>query len=53
MPVERQIVSISQLAELVGVDPARLIAVDINRPAKTATLILEPEHDAPAPRPER
>lgn len=45
MPVERKQVSISQLAELVGVDPARLIDVDVHRPSQTAVLILEPEDD--------
>ena len=36
MPVERTLISLSQLGELLGVDPARLIAVEMNRKAKTA-----------------
>lgn len=45
MPVERRPISISQLAELLGVDPSRLLAVEVHRPSKTAILVLEPSDD--------
>jgi hypothetical protein len=45
VPVERKLISLSQLCELVGVDPDRLIDVDVHRPSKTAQLILEPAHE--------
>lgn len=41
MPVERREVSVSQFAELMGLEPERLIAVE--RRGSTMVLVLEPE----------
>jgi hypothetical protein len=43
MPVERQPVSISQFAELMGIDPARFVGVDVERQSSRVLLVLEPE----------
>ena len=43
MPVIRQPISVSQLAELLGVEPKRLIAVEVNLLQSTAAIVLEPE----------
>lgn len=43
MPVQRVPLSISQLAELVGVEPWRLLDIEVNRLKQTANLVLEPE----------
>ena len=43
MPVLREPISLSQLADLLGVEPARLLAVEIDRRTQSATLVLEPE----------
>ena len=43
MPVIRQPLSVSQLAELLGVEPWRLIDVEVNLLTKTARIVLEPE----------
>ena len=40
--VERQSLSVSQLAELLGFEPERFIGVQVNRQSKTVTLFLEP-----------
>jgi hypothetical protein len=45
MPVERQPVSISQFAELMGIDPARFIGVDVQRHSTRVVLILEPDEE--------
>ena len=47
MPVVRQPVSLSQLADLLGVEPHRLIAVEVDLSRKTAALVLEPEDRDP------
>lgn len=45
MPVIRELISVSQLAELLGVDPKRLIDVEVHQAKSTAALVLEPEDD--------
>lgn len=47
MPVIRQPISLSQLAELLGVEPWRLLAVEIDLRAKTAHLVLQPDDRQP------
>lgn len=42
MPVERQPISVSQLSELIGVDPKRFIAVE-KRSSTDLVIVLEPE----------
>jgi hypothetical protein len=42
MPVDREPISISQFAELVGVEPARLVDVEFSRRNSTVMLVLEP-----------
>ena len=39
----REPVSISQFAELMGVDPARLLDVEVDRLSSRVVLVLEPE----------
>ena len=47
MPGDRQTrLSISQFAELIGIEPARLIDVPLDRLSSTVTLILEPKEYA-------
>ena len=41
--VERQSLSVSQLAELLGFEPERFIGLQVNRRSQTIWLILEPE----------
>jgi hypothetical protein len=48
VPVVREPLSISQLANLLGVEPWRLIDVEVNQLRSTATLVLEPEDRDPA-----
>lgn len=48
MPVVREPLSISQFCELVGIEPARFVDVEVNRRASTVTLVLEPEEDTVA-----
>jgi hypothetical protein len=43
VPIERRAVSVSQFADLLGVDPQRLIGVE--RKGSTMILLLEPEDD--------
>jgi len=43
MPVIREHLSISQFAELIGVEPARFLGVEVHRPQQRVTLVLEPE----------
>lgn len=43
MPVIREPLSISQLAGLLGVEPERLIDVEVNLLKNTANLVLQPE----------
>ena len=40
--IERQTLSVSQLAELLGFEPERFIGLQVNRQSKTVTLFLEP-----------
>lgn len=47
MPVIRQSISVSQLAELLGVEPWRLLAVEIDLRTKTAHIVLQPEDRRP------
>jgi hypothetical protein len=42
MPVIREPLSISQFAELVGVEPSRLVGVEFSRRHSSVTLCLEP-----------
>ena len=42
VPVERQPISVSQLAELIGVEPWRLIDIEVNLLKSTARIVLEP-----------
>jgi hypothetical protein len=42
MPVIREPLSISQFAELVGVEPSRLVGVEFSRRNSSVTLVLEP-----------
>jgi hypothetical protein len=43
MPVDRTPVSISQFAELMGIDPARFVGVEVERRSSRVLLVLEPE----------
>lgn len=43
MPVERVPLSISQLCELIGVDPARFVAVE--KRSTGLVIVLEPEEE--------
>lgn len=43
MPVVREPISVSQLAELLGVEPWRLIAIEVDQRSTSAVLVLEPE----------
>lgn len=45
MPVERTPISISQFCELLAIEPARFVGVEVNRRASTVTLVLEPCED--------
>jgi hypothetical protein len=47
MPVIRELISVSQLAELLGVEPKRLIDVEVNLLSSTARIVLEPEDRTP------
>ena len=47
MPVVRQPVSLSQLADLLGVEPWRLLAVEVDLSRKSAALVLEPDDRDP------
>ena len=45
MPVVREHLSVSQFAELVGIDPARFNGVEVDKRSSRVTLVLEPcEH---------
>lgn len=41
MPVERRLISVSQFAELMGIEPQQVIAVE--RQGSSLVLVLEPE----------
>jgi hypothetical protein len=43
MPVVRESISVSQLAELLGVEPWRLIDIEVHLPSSSARIVLEPE----------
>jgi hypothetical protein len=46
MPVDRSVkLSISQFCELLGLEPARFIGVDVNRQSSVVTVVLEPKED--------
>lgn len=45
MPVDRVPISISQFAELLAIEPKRLIAVEVDRRSSTVMLVMEPEED--------
>lgn len=45
MPIVREPISVSQLAELLGVEPWRLRDVEINLLTSTAAIVLEPDED--------
>lgn len=45
MPVVREHLSVSQFAELVGIDPARFNGVEVDKRESRVTLVLEPEED--------
>lgn len=44
--MDRQTLSVSQLAELLGFEPERFIGLQVNRQSKTITLFLEPQDSA-------
>ena len=44
--IERQAISVNQLAELLGFDPERFIGLQVNKQSKTIWLLLEPEEVA-------
>ena len=41
MPVERHALSLSMFAELVGIEPASFVGVEVNRLTSTVTLVVE------------
>lgn len=41
MPLIRELISVSQLAELLGVDPTQLVGVEVDRSTSTAQIVLE------------
>lgn len=43
VPVVRVPLSISQFAELMGIDPERLVDVEVSRRSTQVTLVMEPE----------
>lgn len=46
MPVDRDTrLSISQFAELLGLDPKRFIGVDVHRPSSTIVIVQEPKEE--------
>ena len=45
MPVVREHLSISQFAELVGIVPARLTGLEMDKRVSRVTLVLEPEEN--------
>lgn len=45
MPVIREPMSVSTLADMLGVEPWRLIAVEVNLLTEKANLVLHPEED--------
>lgn len=45
MPVIREPLSVSTLADMLGVEPWRLIAVEVNLLTEKANLVLHPEED--------
>jgi hypothetical protein len=47
MPVVREPISLSQLAELLGVEAWRLIDVEVNLRSTVAYIVLEPEERDP------
>lgn len=49
MPVVREPLSISQLAELLGVEPWRVIDVEVNQLHSTAAIVLQPLDAEPHP----
>lgn len=51
MPVERTIrLSISQFSELLGLDPERLVDVEVHRRLSTVVIVQEPtDETAPSP----
>lgn len=43
MPVDRSVaLSISQFAELIGIEPERFIGVEVHRPSSTIVIVQEP-----------
>ena len=42
MPVERVSVSLSQFAELLGLEPGRFLGVEFDRRSTALTLVMEP-----------
>lgn len=48
MPVVREALSISQLAELLGIEAWRLIDVHVDLLRSTAQIVLRPETDDPS-----
>ena len=46
MPIERQSISVSQLCELLAIDPQRFRNIEVrHRPSTTITILVEPEAD--------
>lgn len=46
MPVERkELVSWSQFCNLLEIDPARFVGVDVNRVTRTILIVMEPDDD--------
>lgn len=48
MPLLRELISVSQLAELLGVDPTQLVGVEVDRSTSTAQIVLEQHDEEPA-----
>lgn len=40
--MEQETLSVSQFADLLGIDPARLVSVNVDRPSSTVTMVFEP-----------
>lgn len=47
MPVIREFLSVSQLAELLGVEPSKLRDVEVNLLTSTAAIVIDPPDDEP------
>jgi hypothetical protein len=46
MPVDRSVtLSISQLSELIGIEPERFVGLEVDRPSSTITVVLEPKEE--------